>query len=86
MILAVIEHEKLLLNSLDEANQLLKILSTAKKVHRTYLPKKGEFITYETKCSPEISVQLVNDNELVTSEEALKMIKEDDKQRKQNVD
>lgn len=81
MILATIGHECFKLERLEQATQLLEILSTAKQVDKTYLVTKREHIIHETGFSQDVRIEILKENEILSSEEGRKLINEDISQR-----
>lgn len=74
MILASIGHKKFVLNSLDQATQLLAILSDAKQVESTYNPGTREHLLHADSYQSDINISVVADTKIHTEEAVREII------------
>tara|TARA_R110001599_G_scaffold100770_9_gene258134 strand:+ start:4164 stop:4436 length:273 start_codon:yes stop_codon:yes gene_type:complete len=80
MIIATIGREKFVLKNLEQANQLLSILSNAQQVDEDYLLSESRHILSEANCDVEISISIKQDQDIITKAEGRKQ-KQKDRER-----
>jgi hypothetical protein len=64
MIIATISNKRFLIDTLEEAEQLLRTLSKAKQVEYNFSRERGEPKYYVSEDSDEIEISIVADKEL----------------------
>jgi hypothetical protein len=73
MIIAEIGHTKFLLDSMESAEGLLRIIAKATQVSESYVGPRAERITYKDPNATSIEIKITGNTQVMEYEDAMKL-------------